>query len=91
MLKRKIYNELVAWKTKSNGATAMMVDGARRVGKSYIVEEFAKTQYKSYILLSVMFLKMYLIFLQMTVPTLICFLQSCRHISVPLFIDASPS
>ena len=42
MLKRKIYNELVAWKNKSNGATAMMIDGARRVGKSYIAEEFAR-------------------------------------------------
>ena len=51
MLKRKIYHELVAWKTKSNGTTAMMIDGARRVGKSYIVEAFAKTQYKSYILI----------------------------------------
>ena len=51
MLKRKIYHELLAWKTKSNGTTAMMIDGARRVGKSYIVEAFAKTQYKSYILI----------------------------------------
>ena len=51
MLKRKIYHELVAWKTKSNGTTAMMIDGARRVGKSYIVEAFAKAQYKSYILI----------------------------------------
>ena len=51
MLKRKIYNELVAWKNSSNGATAMMIDGARRVGKSYIVEKFAKAEYKSYILI----------------------------------------
>lgn len=51
MLKRKIYDKLVAWKNNSNGTTAMMIDGARRVGKSYIVEEFAKTQYKSYIMI----------------------------------------
>lgn len=51
MLKRKIYNELVAWKKNSNGATAMMIDGARRVGKSFIAEEFAKKEYKSYILI----------------------------------------
>ena len=51
MLKRKIYDELVAWKKSSNGATAMMIDGARRVGKSYIAERFAKTEYKSYILI----------------------------------------
>ena len=51
MLKRKIYDELVAWKKSSNGATAMMIDGARRVGKSYIAERFAKAEYKSYILI----------------------------------------
>ena len=36
---------------KNNGATAMMIDGARCVGKSYIAEEFAKSEYKSYILI----------------------------------------
>lgn len=51
MLKRKIYNELVSWKNQSRGTTAMMIDGARRVGKSYIAEEFAKAEYKSYILI----------------------------------------
>ena len=51
MLRRKIYDELVAWKKNSNGATAMMIDGARRVGKSYIAEEFAKAEYRSYILI----------------------------------------
>lgn len=51
MLKRKIYDQLVAWKKNSNGATAMMIDGARRVGKSFIAEEFAKAEYRSYILI----------------------------------------
>ncbi|MCD8321908.1 MAG: AAA family ATPase [Oscillospiraceae bacterium] len=51
MLKRKIYDELVAWKNSSNGTTAMMIDGARRVGKSYIAETFARAEYKSYILI----------------------------------------
>ncbi|MBP3569684.1 MAG: ATP-binding protein [Lachnospiraceae bacterium] len=51
MLKRKIYDELIAWKKNSNGATAMMIDGARRVGKSFIAEKFAKAEYKSYILI----------------------------------------
>lgn len=49
MLKRKIYNELLNWKKTNNGATAIMIDGARRVGKSFIAEEFAKAEYKSYI------------------------------------------
>ena len=51
MLKRKIYDELIAWKNNSNGSTALMIDGARRVGKSFIAEEFAKAEYKSHILI----------------------------------------
>lgn len=50
-MKRKIYDKLVDWKEKSNGKTALLIDGARRVGKSYIAEVFAKNNYKSYILL----------------------------------------
>ena len=49
MLKRKIYDELLKWKKYSNGASAVMIDGARRVGKSYIVKEFARAEYKSFI------------------------------------------
>ncbi len=51
MLKRKIYNTLLAWKNKSQGKTALLIDGARRVGKSFIAEKFAKNEYKSYILI----------------------------------------
>ncbi len=51
MLKRKIYSKLVEWKNKSHGTTAVLIDGARRVGKSYIAQEFAKNEYKSYILI----------------------------------------
>ena len=50
MLKRKIYDSLVAWKNRSCGKTALLIDGARRVGKSYIAEQFAKNEYKSYII-----------------------------------------
>ena len=50
-MKRKIYNELLKWKETSNGKTALLIEGARRVGKSYITEEFAKNNYKSYILI----------------------------------------
>ena len=50
-MKRKIYSELLEWKINSAGKTALLIDGARRVGKSYIVEKFAKTEYKSYILI----------------------------------------
>lgn len=49
-MKRKIYDKLLKWKEQSSGRTALLIDGARRVGKSYIAEEFAKNNYKSYIL-----------------------------------------
>lgn len=50
-MKRKIYDTLVQWKREDAGHTAMLIDGARRVGKSYIAEEFAKAEYQSYILI----------------------------------------
>lgn len=49
--KRKIYEKLLAWKSQSNGKTALLIEGARRVGKSTIAERFGKEQYKSYILI----------------------------------------
>lgn len=51
IFKRKIYNELLDWKNEDNGSTAILIKGARRVGKSTIAEEFAKNEYKSYILI----------------------------------------
>ena len=54
-MRRKIYNKLVEWKLNSNGKTALLIEGSRRVGKSYIVEEFAKNNYKSYILIDFAF------------------------------------
>ncbi|MCL2663446.1 MAG: AAA family ATPase [Oscillospiraceae bacterium] len=50
-LKRKIYNDLLTWKKKSNGTTALMIEGARRVGKSFLCEQFAKNEYKSEIII----------------------------------------
>lgn len=49
-MKRKIYDELIAWKNDGADKTALLIDGARRVGKSFIAESFAKNEYKSYIL-----------------------------------------
>lgn len=51
MLKRKIYQKLLNWKKQSNGSTALLIEGARRVGKSFIVRKFAEKEYKSYILI----------------------------------------
>ena len=50
-MKRKIYGRLQQWKEQSQGASALLIDGARRVGKSYIAEAFAKNEYKSYLLI----------------------------------------
>lgn len=50
-MKRKIYDEFLRWKKEEKGKNALLIDGARRVGKSYIVEKFARTEYKSYILI----------------------------------------
>lgn len=51
IFKRKIYSEIQEWKDKYSDKYALLVRGARRVGKSTIVEEFAKNEYKSYILI----------------------------------------
>ncbi len=50
-MKRKIYHQLQTWKQDYAGKTALLIDGARRVGKSFIAEQFAKAEYKSYILI----------------------------------------
>lgn len=49
IFKRKIYSEMLEWKQKRDGSTALLIKGARRVGKSTIAEEFAKNEYESYI------------------------------------------
>ncbi|MGM9736197.1 MAG: ATP-binding protein [Candidatus Cryptobacteroides sp.] len=50
-MKRKIYDKLIQWKNEKDGTTALMIEGARRIGKSYIAEKFAKNEYDSYILI----------------------------------------
>ncbi len=50
-MKRKIYSQLLEWKRQWNGRTALLVDGARRIGKSWIVEEFGRNEYKSFIVI----------------------------------------
>ena len=49
--KRKIYDTMLKWKAERNGDTALLIQGARRIGKSTIAEEFARHEYKSYILI----------------------------------------
>ena len=45
LFKRKIYDKFLAWKTECAGKKALLVEGARRIGKSTVVEEFAKNEY----------------------------------------------
>ena len=51
IFKRKIYTKIKEWKSNSNGSTALLIEGARRIGKSTVVEEFAKKEYETYILI----------------------------------------
>ena len=50
LFKRKFYEKMLAWKREKDGKTALLIKGARRVGKSTIAEEFARNEYESYIL-----------------------------------------
>lgn len=51
IFKRKIYDKLLDWKKNARGQKALLIEGARRIGKSTIVEEFGRNEYKSYILI----------------------------------------
>ncbi len=51
MFRRKIYAEIKSWKEESDGMSALLVEGARRIGKSTVVTEFAQNEYKDYLLL----------------------------------------
>ena len=51
IFKRKIYERMLEWKRKSNGQTALLIKGARRIGKSTIAETFARQEYESYIII----------------------------------------
>ena len=50
MIKRKIYQKILDWKKTTNGKKALLIEGARRIGKSTVAEEFGKNEYKSYII-----------------------------------------
>lgn len=50
IFKRKIYDELLRWKRTDEGRTAVLIQGARRVGKSTVAEEFATNEYDTHIL-----------------------------------------
>lgn len=49
LFKRKIYGRLLQWKRESNGNSALLIEGARRIGKSTVVKSFARNEYESFI------------------------------------------
>ena len=51
IFRRKLYNEILHWKASSNGQSAILIEGARRVGKSTLVKEFARKEYETYLLI----------------------------------------
>lgn len=50
-IERKLYQELLHWKQKTQGKKVLLIEGARRVGKSTIAEKFGREQYRSYLLI----------------------------------------
>ena len=50
-IKRKIYNKILQWKKECNGKKALLIEGARRIGKSTVAEEIGKNEYKSYVII----------------------------------------
>ena len=50
-IKRKIYSKLLKWKQETNGSKSLLIEGARRIGKSTVAEEFGQNEYKSYVLI----------------------------------------
>ena len=51
LFKRKVYSKLLSWKNECNGSKALLIEGARRIGKSTIALEFAKNEYEQYLLI----------------------------------------
>ena len=51
IFKRKLYDKLLVWKQQTAGTKALLIEGARRIGKSTLVEEFAKNEYRSYLMI----------------------------------------
>ena len=51
VFKRKMYDRMLKWKQERDGETALLIQGARRIGKSTLVEQFAQNEYKSYLLI----------------------------------------
>ena len=51
LFKRKIYSKLVEWKNRSNGETAILIEGARRIGKTSVAKEFGKNEFSDYLLI----------------------------------------
>lgn len=73
IMERKIIEKFRDWKNRSKGKSALLVDGARRIGKSYAVEAFARAEYKSYLLID---------FSYPRPGTLKCFQEDCHDLDI---------
>ena len=73
--RRKAYDQLLSWKKEYADSYAILIEGARRVGKTTLVEEFAKNEYSSYILLDFANVSDTVIFVSMTYITWTFFLR----------------
>ncbi len=50
-LRRKAYDRLLKWKAESAGSSAILINGARRVGKTHLAEEFGRNEYSDYVVI----------------------------------------
>lgn len=57
IFRRKLYDKLVDWKKNRQGRTAVLIEGARRVGKSTLVKQFAENEYESYVMIDFSIIK----------------------------------
>ena len=51
VFRRKIYDRMLKWKQEESGRTALLIEGARRIGKSTVAEEFGRNEYESCLLI----------------------------------------
>lgn len=86
-MRRKIYQTLLDWKKERKGEVALLIEGARRIGKSHIVEAFGREEYDSYILVD--FSKVNPLVMDFSISTWMIWTHSFRTLSC--IIDANLS
>ena len=84
IFERKIYKKLLEWKNESHGQTALLIKGARRLGKSTVAQEFGKNEYESFVAIDFAIFRLFVfcrhLFLVYSVTSLAMLLQKARTI-----------